>query len=104
MLDPNGRVIMLSGASRGIGRAIARCLHDKGYSLSLGTRDPETLKEALGGSGDERLLCCSYVSEDRATHESWLVETLDRFGRLDGLINNAGGTVNFTIEEGEEAA
>ena len=103
MLDPAGRVIMVSGASRGIGRAIAERLLDKGYTLSLGARTPEALRADLGDTAPERLLCCRYVAEDRATHESWLAETLERFERLDGLVNNAGGTVDFTIEEGEEA-
>jgi NAD(P)-dependent dehydrogenase (short-subunit alcohol dehydrogenase family) len=40
LLDPAGRVVMLSGASRGIGLAIARHLHAEGYTLSLGTRRP----------------------------------------------------------------
>lgn len=102
MLDPEGRVIMVSGASRGIGRAIAENLHRKGYTLSLGVRDPQALNGSLADAGDERLLCCRYVAEERATHESWLAETLSRYGRVDGLVNNAGGTVPFTIEEGDE--
>ncbi|WP_299617153.1 SDR family NAD(P)-dependent oxidoreductase [Pelagibius sp.] len=102
MLDSAGRVIMVSGASRGIGRAIAERLLDKGYALSLGARTPEALRKDLGGTAPERLLCCRYVAEDRATHERWLAETLERFGRVDGLVNNAGGTIDFTIEEGEE--
>ena len=102
MLDPDGRVIMVSGASRGIGRAIAERLHDRGYSLSLGCRDPDALGRALAGRGDDRLICCRYVAEDRGTHEAWLAATLQRYGRLDGLVNNAGITVPFTIEEGEE--
>ena len=103
MLNPKGRVIMVSGASRGIGRAIAECLFGKGYSLSLGVRDPTTVQESLRSVADaQRLLCFRYVAEDRATHQTWLTETLDRFGRLDGLVNNAGANAAFSIEEGEE--
>ena len=102
MLDPKGRVIMISGASRGIGRAIAENLYDKGYALSLGARDPGDLRQALSGWAEDRLLCCRYVAEERASHETWLAETLERYGRLDGLVNNAGTTLPFTIEEGEE--
>ena len=102
MLEPEGRVIMVSGASRGIGRAIAERLHDKGYSLSLGCRDPDALGRALAGRDGDRLMCCRYIAEDRGTHEAWLAATLDRYGRLDGLVNNAGIAVAFTIEDGEE--
>lgn len=107
MLDPTGRVVMVSGASRGIGRAIAERLYDKGYRLSLGVRDPEaarrSLAEDLGADTADRLLCSRYLAEDRTTHETWLEATLARYGRIDALVNNAGGTVAFTIEEGEEA-
>ena len=102
MLEPEGRVILVSGASRGIGRAIAERLHDRGYSLSLGCRDPEALGRALAGRGDDRLICCRYVAEDRDSHQAWLAATLERYGRVDGLVNNAGMTVDFTIEQGEE--
>ncbi len=103
MLDPKGRVIMVSGASRGIGRAIAERLHDKGYALSLGSRDPEALGGALARRAGDRLLCSRYVAEDRGTHQDWLSATLDRYGRVDGLVNNAGIAVDFTIEDGDEA-
>ncbi|MCG8357719.1 MAG: SDR family NAD(P)-dependent oxidoreductase [Kiloniellales bacterium] len=102
MLDPEGRVIMVSGASRGIGRAIGETLYRKGYTLSLGVRDAQALSGSLADAGDERLLRCRYVAEERATHERWLADTVSRYGRIDGLVNNAGGTVPFTIEEGDE--
>ena len=48
MLNPDGRVIMVSGANRGIGLAVARALHDRGYNLSLGARDLDGLQSANG--------------------------------------------------------
>ena len=45
MLESVGRVVMVSGANRGIGRAIARACQARGYKLSLGVRKPETLTE-----------------------------------------------------------
>lgn len=103
MLDPEGRVVMVSGASRGIGRAIAERLHEKGYSVSLGARRPNVLAAEMLEFGGGRLLCSRYDAEDRNSHRQWVDDTLERFGRIDGLVNNAGVAGHFTIEEGEEA-
>ena len=43
MIDPNNRVVMISGANRGIGLAIARNLYQAGFSLSLGARKISSL-------------------------------------------------------------
>jgi NAD(P)-dependent dehydrogenase (short-subunit alcohol dehydrogenase family) len=104
VLNPEGRVVMVSGASRGIGLAIARTLLAKGYSVSAGARDPGALREALAGMPGDRLMQARYDAADRASHTAWLDATIDRFGRLDALVNNAGTSNTFSIEEGEEDA
>ena len=48
MLESRGRVVMVSGANRGIGRAIVLACQAKGYKLSLGVRRPETLETLAG--------------------------------------------------------
>lgn len=103
LLNPKGRVVMVSGANRGIGLAIVHKLLDKGYNVSAGVRDPQPLREALQDTPQNRFLCCRYDAADRGTHRSWLDKTLARFGRLDGLVNNAGTSNTFSIEDGDEA-
>lgn len=103
MLNPEGRVIMVSGASRGIGLAIARRLHAKGYSVSAGARDPDALEHTLAMESDEGLLCARYDAADRDSHAAWVFATLERFGRIDGLVNNAGTSNAFSIEDGDES-
>ncbi len=103
MLDPTGRVIMVSGANRGIGRAVTRLLHKKGYSISAAARDAEALASDLGDLADDRLLCARYDAADRASHAAWVEATAERFGRIDGLVNNAGASNSFSIEHGDEA-
>ncbi len=98
MLAPEGRVIMVSGANRGIGRAIAERLHDAGYTLSLGVRDPGSLTDMAHGWSPDRLLCHHYDAEDKDTHRLWVDDTITRFGRIDGLVNNAGMVVRVTVE------
>jgi NADP-dependent 3-hydroxy acid dehydrogenase YdfG len=88
MLAPEGRVIMVSGANRGIGRAIAEALYRAGYTLSLAARDPASLKPVAGK-----------CAEDQATHRRWVDATASRFGRIDGLVNNAGMVVRVRIED-----
>ncbi len=102
MLDTDGRVILVSGASRGIGRAIAVRLLEAGYTVSLGARRPETLAN-LFGKGDSRRSYHRFDAEDHGTLERWVAETLDLRGRIDGLVNNAGINGEFTLESGEEA-
>lgn len=103
MIEPTGRVVMISGGSRGIGLAIAQVLHAKGYSVSVGARNVGALERALGDQAGSRLLCARYEASDRASHEAWLAATLEKFGRLDALVNNAGTSNTFSIEAGEEA-
>ena len=59
MLEPKGRVVMISGANRGIGQAVAQALLAKGYSVSLGARDPTTFGKLTGAASD-RVLTHAY--------------------------------------------
>ncbi len=99
MLQVEDRVVMVSGANRGIGRAIAECLKTKGYRLSLGARQPEQLDDLAG----DRVLTARYDAEDPSTATAWMTSTLDHFGRLDALVNNAGVFITARIEDGAEA-
>ena len=104
MLSPQDRVVMVSGANRGIGLAVARCLHAKGYRLSLGGRDVGKLDAALGGLDRARILTCAFDARDRASCEAWVGCTASHFGRIDALVNSAGIALNVGIEDDDEAA
>ena len=103
MLDPRDRVIMVSGANRGIGGAIARCLYDKGYRLSLGIRSPEAMQTAKDVFDPGRVTIHRHEACDRALNEAWVAATVERHGRLDGLVNAAGILLSVGIEEDDEA-
>ncbi len=98
MLEAEGRVVMVTGANRGIGRAIAEKLFDRGYALSLGARDPQTLDTW----DDSRVLTAHFEATDKATHRAWVDATIERFGRIDGLVNNAGMSGRITIEDEDD--
>ena len=84
MLDPAGRVVMVSGASRGIGRAVVDGLLASGFQVSAGVRD------ARGLAGSDRLLVRRYDAESIGSAEAWVDATVARFGVLHGLVNAAG--------------
>lgn len=101
MLTATGRVVMISGANRGIGRAVAMRLRADGYLLSLGARKLDTLsaQEALNGDG-----IFHYVFDARAPDSAarWVDATRDRFGRIDAVVNNAGIVHSFDIRTEDE--
>ena len=86
------RVIMISGASRGIGRAVAVRLRESGHRLSLGLRGAGESTGPLAAGDAAR-------PEDAAR---WVSETVERFGRPDTLINSAGILRPFHIEDSDE--
>jgi NAD(P)-dependent dehydrogenase (short-subunit alcohol dehydrogenase family) len=98
MLRPEGRVVMISGASRGIGRAIAQRLLQEGYFLSLGVRRPADLAEL----DSARTLIHRFDAEQVGTAFEWIEATLAHFGRIDALINNAGILRPLDLRSGDE--
>ncbi|SEF05728.1 NADP-dependent 3-hydroxy acid dehydrogenase YdfG [Burkholderia sp. WP9] len=90
------KVAMISGASRGIGLAIATELSRRGYRLSLGVRDPS----ALAGRFDA--LAFPYEARDTNAGRRWVEATVERFDRIDVLISNAGICKHIGLEEGTD--
>jgi 3-oxoacyl-[acyl-carrier protein] reductase len=89
-----GRVSLVTGASRGIGRAIARRLAAEGAHVVLAARDASRLAEAVGeieGAGGKAEALALDVAE-RASVEAGIARVLSALGRLDHLVNNAGVT------------
>jgi 3-oxoacyl-[acyl-carrier protein] reductase len=85
------RVIIVTGGAHGIGRAYCDGLAQEGARVVVADVDgdaAEALARALSKSGHGALAVCADVSEPEAT-EHIAQATMERFGRIDGLINNA---------------
>jgi 3-oxoacyl-[acyl-carrier protein] reductase len=90
----DGRVSLVTGASRGIGRAIARALAAEGASVVLAARDEARLAEAvaeIAAAGGKAEALAMDVA-DRDSVEAGVERLLSGHGRIDHLVNNAGVT------------
>jgi NAD(P)-dependent dehydrogenase (short-subunit alcohol dehydrogenase family) len=106
MLDQfslNGKVAIVTGSSRGIGRAIAEGLAGAGAAVVVNGRSAESVKTAVDGV-PKSLGVVADVSK-AADVDELIKKTTDKFGRIDILINNAGISPYFkpaeTMKEAE---
>jgi short-subunit dehydrogenase len=89
--DPQ-KVALVTGAGRGIGRAVALALTHRGYALCLAARTREELEETrrLSGLAPERSLIVLIDLAGEDSPDSLVTTAIGHFGRLDVLVNNAG--------------
>lgn len=97
------RAAIVTGASSGIGLAIARILGEEGYGITMAARRPEKLEGAVAGLAadgfDVHAVAANVADEDDIKR---VVDShRDRYGRLDVLVNNAGVGIGATIAETE---
>lgn len=91
-LSLEGKVAVVTGSSRGIGRAIAEGLASAGAAVTVNGRDPDatrTVADAIAAAGGKSLAVAADVT-NAAEVERLFQTTVTTFGRLDILVNNAG--------------
>lgn len=96
-----GKVALVTGAARGIGRAVAAKLAAEGARLVINDRDDGPVNEAasaLRAVGAEVLTCAGSVTDDRFA-ERFVNTAVSKFGALDIIINNAGYTWDSVIQK-----
>ena len=91
----NGRVAVITGGGRGIGRAIALRYASEGALIVVSSRTASDLEAVLSQARVDASAGHAVVADamDRAGARRPVEEALDRFGRVDVLVNNVGGTV-----------
>jgi 3-oxoacyl-[acyl-carrier protein] reductase len=90
MTELSGKVALVTGASRGIGYGVAEALVARGDRVCITGRNEEALKEAVDKLGADRVIGVAGKAHDEA-HQAVAVErTMEAFGRVDFLVNNAG--------------
>ena len=93
------KVVIITGASSGIGRALAKEFAAKGAKLSLGARRTELLEELKQGlTGTEILITQTDVSQE-ADCKALIEGTIKHYGCIDVLINNAGISMRALFED-----
>jgi 3-oxoacyl-[acyl-carrier protein] reductase len=92
MGELEGKVSLVTGASRGIGRAIAKALAGEGAHVVLGARHAAPLAEAVAeiAAAGGRAEALALDVADRASVEAAVAHVLAAHGRIDHLVNNAG--------------
>ena len=91
MFDLNDKNVLITGASGGIGAAIARMLHNRGANVILSGTQIDRLKNLSDELGDRATFIAANLSDEKAASE--LAKTAqDEVGVIDVLINNAGLT------------
>ena len=88
------RVALVSGGNRGIGAAIVQALAEHGWDVSVGMRRPRSLPNAAQVQ--------RYDAQDRASEAAWVAAAVERFGRIDAIIANAGIMIPKTVVEAED--
>lgn len=98
MIQAEGRVVMVSGASRGIGRAVRERLLRAGYTVSAGVRNPAGLSEQDG------LSIHAYEAASTDGARIWVEATIARHGRIDAVVNAAGINTRGHLLDTDETA
>ena len=91
-------VVLITGASSGIGEALAHTLASRGDSVALVARRVEALRQVAEACGPNALAIVADVTRRDDVRRA-IVETISRFGRLDVLVNNAGQGISRNPSE-----
>ncbi len=85
-----GKTVIVTGSSTGIGEGIARRFHEEGANVVINARNAEKCAAVASDLGEERTLVVAGDVSSSAFANAIVAKTVERFGGLDCLVNNAG--------------
>lgn len=100
-MDENKKVWFVTGASKGLGLALTNTLLKAGYRVAATSRNNEQLIAAAGAVSDQFLPLSVDLTDALAVKKA-IADTVQHFGRLDVVVNNAGYGMGGTVEEFSE--
>jgi len=86
----DNRVLLITGASSGIGAASARAAAAAGFRVALAARSQDALEELVGEIGENQAIALACDVTDYESQQRMVAKTLDRFGSIDAVFANAG--------------
>ena len=100
-IDFDGKVILVTGSSKGLGLSFAKCLDKAGAKVVLNGRAPYS--EELATNFEQAGIDSFYVSCPVELSEELISQVIDKFGRIDGLVHNAGFLRDKTLKKMSDA-
>lgn len=97
----DGRRVLITGAARGIGAAVAQRLHSRGARVALAGIEPDQLAAVAAQCGDAPALSCDVRSREQV--ESAVTQAVERLGGLDVVVANAGVAAQMPVIGGDPA-
>jgi len=102
MFDLTDHVAVVTGGSRGLGREMAAALAEAGASVVIGSRNEADITEAaklISSETGRRIVGLTLDVTDRSSVQSVVARTIEEFGKIDVLVNNAGMNIRSPIAE-----
>jgi 3-oxoacyl-[acyl-carrier protein] reductase len=111
-LGLKGKVVLISGASKGLGYGVARAVAGEGAQVAISSRDEQAIGDAARRIEREtgtRVSASSVDVRSKEAIERWIGQTADRFGGIDALMTNSGGppagiAISFDDQAWQDAA
>lgn len=102
-MNRDNPVWMITGCSTGFGRELAKLVLARGWRAVVTARDPSQAADIAKGHGERALVLALDVTQ-RTQIDDVVAQTMQKFGAIDALVNNAGYGYLAAIEEGEDDA